>query len=67
MFDGIATGSLMDVLGLQDGDVPRTVNGYDVATIEGVLAARTALGSATSLTVVVQRGSRSPTLEYFIE
>jgi len=57
----------MDVLSLQDGDVPLTVNGYDVATIEDVLAARTALDSATFLTVVVQRGSSTPTLKYSIE
>lgn len=66
-FGGVTSGSLMDRLGLQNGDIPQTVNGYDVTTLDGVLAARSALDSATSLTVVVTRSGSPVTLEYSIQ
>ncbi|MEX1364650.1 MAG: hypothetical protein AB1Z98_16100 [Nannocystaceae bacterium] len=66
-FGGVTSGSLMDRLGLQNGDIPQTVNGYDVTTLDGVLAARSALDSATSLTVVVTRSGSTVTLEYSIQ
>jgi len=65
-FGGITTGSLMDLLGLQNGDTPLAVNGHDVSTIDGVLVARAAVDDATALTVVVSRSGSPITLDYLI-
>lgn len=55
-------------LGLRNGDVPLTLNGYSLATYEDVGIAFSALWSngETSYTLVVDRNSSNITLNYWI-
>jgi type II secretory pathway component PulC len=53
----VTVGTLAWELGLQSGDIPLTVNGYNVTTMEGVFDALAGLQTATFLTVAIQRHS----------
>jgi hypothetical protein len=63
----IESGGLFEHLGLKPGDVLRTVNGFDVASVDGMLSARTQLGSAPSLSLALMRGGQPMTLEYRVQ
>jgi hypothetical protein len=66
-FRSVGTNSLAYHLGFQTGDIPQTVNGMNVTTLGGVLAARVELANATSFTVVFKRGSTVITHEYVVQ
>lgn len=66
-FNNVVTGTLAYELGLQDGDIPQSVNSHDVTTLEGAIAALEALRDETSLTVMIRRGSNTITLNYSIQ
>jgi type II secretory pathway component PulC len=63
----IESGGLFEHLGLKRGDVLRTVNGFDVASVDGMLSARTQLGSAPHLSLALMRGGQPMTLEYRVQ
>lgn len=60
----IESGGLFEHLGLKRGDVLRTVNGFDMSSIDGMLSARTQLGSAPRLSLALMRKGQPMTLEY---
>jgi type II secretory pathway component PulC len=60
----IASGGLFEHLGLKRGDVLKTVNGFQVASVDGMLSARTKLATAPRLSVAVVRDGKPITLEY---
>lgn len=66
-FKNVTQGSLASKLGFQENDVPLTVNGHDVQTLEDVLATLSALYDDTALTVRIQRGSTIVTQNYLIQ
>lgn len=57
-------GGLFEHLGLKRGDVLKTLNGFQVASLDGMLKAKTQLGSASRLSLSVVRGGKPMTLEY---
>jgi type II secretory pathway component PulC len=63
----IESGGLFEHLGLKRGDVLRTVNGFDVASVDGMLSARTQLGSAPRLSLALMREGQPMTLEYRVQ
>ena len=65
-FLNITSGSLGDLLGLQNGDVVRSVNGHTANTMEDALNAMAAIYDATSVTLKVNRGGPIVTLDYLI-
>jgi general secretion pathway protein C len=62
----IPAGGLFEHLGLKRGDILKTVNGYQIASMDGMLSARTQLASASRLSLALVRGGRPMTLEYRI-
>jgi hypothetical protein len=58
---------LLSRIGLERGDILRTVNGYALGNGSDVLSAYARLGSAERVTVAVQRGRRYLNLEYTIQ
>jgi hypothetical protein len=62
----LPAGGLLERLGLKRGDILKTVNGYQIASLDGMLSARTQLTSASRLSLAVVRGGRPMTLEYRI-
>ncbi len=63
---GIRRGSLLSRLGLQNGDLLRTINGFDMSSPDKALEAYTKLRSASHLTVAIERRGQSMTLDYDI-
>jgi len=55
---------LLSALGLRRGDVLKTLNGLQVASLDGMLRARTQLASAPRLSLALLRDGRQITLEY---
>lgn len=53
-------------LGLKRGDVLKTVNGYQIASVDELLSARTKLASASRLSLSLVRGGTPMTLEYHV-
>lgn len=64
---GIRRSSLLGKLGLQNGDLLRTINGYDMSSPDSALEAYSRLRSASNLTVAVTRRGRAMSLEYDIQ
>lgn len=64
---GIRRNSLLGQLGLQNGDLLRTINGYDMASPDSALEAYSRLRSASNLSVSVTRRGKPMTVEYEIE
>lgn len=64
MFTRIASGGLFESLGLKRGDTLKTLNGFQVASVEGMLEAKTQLTSAPRLSLALVRGGRQMTIEY---
>lgn len=62
----IEEGGLFDHLGLKKGDVLKTVNGFDMSSVDGMLSARTQLSSASTLSLSLTRGGQPATLEYHV-
>lgn len=63
---GIRRSSLLGRLGIQNGDMLRTINGYDLTEPNAVLEAYTNLRSADHLTLNVVRRGTATTLDYSI-
>ncbi|MCR9161757.1 MAG: hypothetical protein ACE37F_36295 [Nannocystaceae bacterium] len=63
-FASVTRGELIHELGIRTGDVPVTLNGYDITTIGGAFDAWEAVQGATSFTLVVRRAGSSVTLTY---
>jgi len=64
--DGIAPGSLLDALGLRNGDVVRSVNGLDVSTAEAALPAYARLRAARHFVLALERGGRPTTIDVVV-
>ena len=58
---------LLSRIGLERGDILRTINGYALGNGTDVLSAYGRLGSAERVTLAVQRGRRYLNLEYTIQ
>jgi general secretion pathway protein C len=63
---GIRRSSLLGKLGLQNGDLLRTINGFDMASPDSALEAYTKLRSAGNLSVAVVRRGSPMTMDYQI-
>lgn len=63
---GIRRKSILGQLGLQNGDLLRNINGYDMGNPNSALEAYTRLRSADELTVAVTRRGKPVTIEYGI-
>lgn len=64
---GIRRNSLLGRLGLQNGDVLRTINGFDMTSPDKALEAYTRLREANQLTVNVMRRNAPTNLNYAIQ
>lgn len=64
---GIRRSSLLGRLGIRNGDMLRTINGFDMTSPDSALEAYTSLRSADKLTLAVQRQNNEMTIEYNIE
>lgn len=64
---GIRRSSLLGRLGLQNGDMLRTINGYDLADPNAILEAYTRLRGADHLSVSVVRRGTPMTMEYQVQ
>jgi general secretion pathway protein C len=63
---GIRRSSLLGRLGLQNGDLLRTINGYDMSRPDSALEAYSRLRGADNLTVAVQRRGQNLNVSYHI-
>lgn len=63
---GIRRNSLLGKLGLQNGDLLRTINGFDMASPDSALEAYARLRSANNLSVAVTRRGKPMAVEYDI-
>ncbi len=64
---GIRRTSLLGRLGIRNGDMLRTINGFDMTSPDSALEAYTRLRSADSLTLALKRQNNDMTIEYNIE
>ena len=64
---GIRRNSLLGRLGLQNGDMLRTINGYDMTSPDSALEAYSRLRGANNLSVNVVRRGNPMALEYNIQ
>ena len=62
----LSSGDLLDELGLQTNDVLKTINGYDLNTLEDQIDAYVALKSETEFRLTIDRGGSTVTLDYEI-
>ncbi len=63
----IRRNSILDRLGVKNGDMLRTINGYDMTSPDGALEAYTRLRSASHLTMSLVRNGKATTLDYRIQ
>ncbi|UJR83562.1 type II secretion system protein GspC [Sandaracinus amylolyticus] len=63
---GIRRSSLLGRLGVQNGDMLRTINGFDLTEPDSVLEAYTRLRSADRLTLSIERRGQPVTMDYQI-
>jgi general secretion pathway protein C len=63
---GIRKTSLLGKLGLQNGDMLRTINGFDMGSPDSALEAYAKLRSASNLSLAVVRRGNAVTMEYNI-
>jgi general secretion pathway protein C len=63
---GIRRSSLLGKLGLQNGDMLKTINGYDMSRPDSALEAYSKLRSADNLTVALQRRGQNVNVSYHI-
>ena len=66
-FTGISTNTLLWDLGLRTGDVPLSIDGMPLRTIEDAFTAYDALRSEQEWSLAVKRGSSTVTLEYEVQ
>ena len=59
--------SLLGRLGIRNGDMLRTINGFDMTSPDTALEAYTRLRTADKLTLAVKRQNKDMTIEYGIE
>ncbi len=59
--------SVLHRLGVRDGDVVRTLNGFDVASTDDMLQAYMALRSAEQVSIALKRGGREQRLHYTVQ
>jgi general secretion pathway protein C len=64
---GIRRTSLLGRLGIRNGDMLRTINGFDMTSPDSALEAYSSLRSADKLTLAVKRQNNEMTIEYNIE
>jgi general secretion pathway protein C len=64
---GIRRTSLLGRLGVRNGDMLRTINGFDMTSPDTALEAYSVLRSAEKLTLAVKRQNKEMTIEYNIE
>jgi general secretion pathway protein C len=64
---GIRRNSLLGRLGLQNGDMLRTINGYDMSSPDSALEAYSRLREANNLSVSIVRRGQATTLDYNIQ
>jgi general secretion pathway protein C len=64
---GIRRSSLLGKLGLQNGDMLRTINGFDMASPDAALEAYSKLRTASDLSVSVVRRGNPVTMEYGVK
>jgi general secretion pathway protein C len=64
---GIRPDTLFGVLGLRNDDRLATINGFELSTPEKALEALARLRTADHLTVVVERGGKTMTIDYNIK
>jgi general secretion pathway protein C len=62
----IKPGSIYSKIGLQNGDVIQKINGYDLNSPDRALEIYTKLRDATSLSIELQRGGNTQTMNYAI-
>jgi general secretion pathway protein C len=63
----IRRNSLLDRLGLKNGDLVRTVNGFDVTNVDAALKAYVKLRNANRITVALERRRGNRNLNYVIQ
>src|SRR5690606_36226867 len=63
---GIRRNSLLGRLGVQNGDMLRTINGYDMSSPDTALEAYAQLRTADHLTLSIVRRGQSTTIDYNI-
>ena len=64
---GIRRTSLLGRLGVRNGDMLRTINGFDMTSPDTALEAYSRLRTADKLTLAVKRQNKETTIEYNIE
>jgi general secretion pathway protein C len=64
---GIRRNSLLGRLGIRNGDMLRTINGFDMTSPDSALEAYSRLRSADKLTLAVKRQNNEMTIEYNIQ
>jgi membrane-associated protease RseP (regulator of RpoE activity) len=64
VLEGVVSGDLAAVLGLQSGDVLVSVNGYSLSSLDDLAAAYSALKNATTFTLTFVRNSNTMQLTY---
>ena len=64
---GIRRTSLLGRLGVRNGDMLRTINGFDMTSPDSALEAYARLRTADKLTLAVKRQNKDMTIEYNIE
>jgi len=64
---GIRRTSLLGRLGIRNGDMLRTINGFDMTSPDSALEAYSSLRSADKLALAVKRQNNELTIEYNIE
>jgi general secretion pathway protein C len=64
---GIRRNSLLGRLGVRNGDMLRTINGFSMTSPDTALEAYSRLRSADKLTLAVKRQNKEMTIEYNIE
>jgi general secretion pathway protein C len=64
---GIRRNSLLGRLGVRNGDMLRTINGFDMTSPDTALEAYSRLRSADKLTLAVKRQNKEMTIDYNIE
>ena len=65
--NGIKPDALLGVLGMQNGDELRTINGFEMGSPEKALEAYARLRTADHLTIQLKRGGKNVNLDYNIK
>ena len=60
----LASGGLLEHLGLRTGDMVKTLNGLQLSSLEGALEAQKLVSSSSNLSLLIQRDGTPVTLEY---